>query len=85
MVKTFYTEKLLPLLQDETAREGFWQNKVLIENDFEGLVAYYYATAFGNEFLSPLEETDTHFTIKVEDDSLKRVIEDHFPIRVLAN
>jgi hypothetical protein len=64
MIETFYTENVMPKMT-ETEVKNFWFTKNLKDNDWLGLTSFLLSELFSPDFLTPLQELDATFSLKV--------------------
>ncbi len=73
MVEEFYSKEVLPKMA-ETEAVNFWFTKNLSENDWLGLTSYLLSDLFCSDFLAPLQELDTTFSLQVKHWNLNRYL-----------
>ena len=57
IVKMYYKDRIANYM-DENETLAYWSDKLLVVDDFEGLMRYFYGTTFHPEFLTPFEAND---------------------------
>ena len=70
MVQTFYPEHVIARGQ----MSDFWSSRSLKINDWVGLTSSLYSDIFSPEFLTPMQEADTTFQLRVEHWNLTRYL-----------
>lgn len=74
MVKSFCIDRLFPMLTpDEIV--AFWEQRNLLDDDWNGLTKTFLIKVFSPGFLCPLEETDTAFKLEVQHINLSSYME----------
>lgn len=73
MVQEFYPQKVLAKMTDTDVR-NFWLDEDLPENDWLGLTSILLSELFSQEFLTPLQEVDITFALKVKHWNLSRYL-----------
>ena len=63
MVQTFYPENVIARIKG--GESEFWSNRGLRLNDWVGLTSRLYSDIFAPDFLTPMQEADTTFHLKV--------------------
>ena len=64
MTSGFYPQHVIARTQG--GEEKFWERRGLKHNDWVGLTSSLYSTIFTSEFLTPMQEEDTTFQLKVD-------------------
>ena len=64
MARDFFPPRVLARMT-RGERESFWESRQLARNDWLGLASGLLAEFFSREFLTPLHEQDTTFSLKV--------------------
>merc|ERR1719384_2408365 len=72
MVQTFYPEHVIARLKGGEAE--FWSGRSLKHNDWVGLTSLLYSEIFSADFLTPMQEADTTFQLRVEHWNLTRYL-----------
>lgn len=72
MVQTFYPDHVIA--RSKTGEEEFWSSRSLKLNDWVGLTSSLYSEIFSAEFLTPMQEADTTFQLRVEHWNLTRYL-----------
>ncbi|XP_041363220.1 uncharacterized protein LOC121378908 [Gigantopelta aegis] len=73
LLEKFYPEHVLSRL-DEDSEEEFWEKNQLEYRDWKGFACKKLADIFSKGFLTPLEETDVSFELKVQHLNLSRYV-----------
>ena len=72
MVQTFYPDHVIARCKTEETE--FWSGRSLKHNDWVGLTSSLYSEIFSTEFLTPMQEADTTFQLRVEHWNLTRYL-----------
>jgi len=72
MVQTFYPEHVIARIKG--GESEFWSTRGLRINDWVGLTSQLYSDIFAPDFLTPMQEADTTFHLKVEHWNLTRYL-----------
>merc|ERR1719209_917870 len=72
MVQSFYPEHVIARIKG--GESEFWSSRGLRTNDWVGLTSRLYSDIFAPDFLTPMQEADTTFHLKVEHWNLTRYL-----------
>ena len=72
MVQVFYPDHVIARLQG--GESEFWESRGLRTGDWVGLTSSLYSEIFSPEFLTPMQEADTTFHLRVEHWNLTRYL-----------